>query len=60
MAYHRPDPQVHHWLDPVMHCVGTVNHDPLQSNEVHIPTFETELAYDYTDWQLPPIDSWTQ
>ncbi|MGD8847061.1 MAG: hypothetical protein PVI54_16175 [Desulfobacteraceae bacterium] len=37
----------------------TRKHDPPQSNEVHIPTFETELTNDYTYWQLPPIDYWT-
>jgi hypothetical protein len=38
----------------------TRNHDPPQSNEVHTPTIETELTYDYTYSQLPPIDYWTQ
>jgi hypothetical protein len=34
----------------------TRNHDPLQSKDVHIPNIETELSYDYTYSQLPPID----
>lgn len=38
----------------------TKNHDPPQSNDAHIPTIETELIYDYTYSQLPPIDYWTQ
>jgi hypothetical protein len=38
----------------------TGNHDPPRSNEVHTPTFETELTYDYDYSQLPPIDYWTQ
>jgi hypothetical protein len=38
----------------------TRNHDPLQLDDAHIPTIETELTYDYTDYQLPPIDTWTQ
>jgi hypothetical protein len=38
----------------------TRNHDPPQSEDVHIPTIETELTYDYTYSQLPPIDYWTQ
>ncbi|MCP3931522.1 MAG: hypothetical protein GY705_20750 [Bacteroidetes bacterium] len=36
------------------------NHDPPQSKDVHIPTIETELTYDYTYSQLPAIDYWTQ
>jgi hypothetical protein len=31
-----------------------------KSKVVHIPTIETELTYDYTYSQLPPIDYWTQ
>ncbi len=38
----------------------TRNHDPPQSNDTHIPTIETELTYDDTDSQLPPIDDWTR
>jgi hypothetical protein len=38
----------------------TRNHDPPQSNNVHIPPIETELTYDYTYSQLPPFDYWTQ
>ena len=38
----------------------TRNHDPPQCEDVHIPTIETELTYDYTYSQLPPIDYWTQ
>jgi hypothetical protein len=38
----------------------TRNHDPPKSNDTHIPTIETELTYDYTYSQLPPIDYWTQ
>ncbi len=36
------------------------NHDPPQSNDAHMPTIETELTYDDTSSQLPPIDYWTQ
>ena len=36
------------------------NHDPPQLNDAHIPAIETELTYDYTYSQLPPIDYWTQ
>jgi hypothetical protein len=35
-------------------------HDPPQSDDTHIPAIETELTYDYTYSQLPPIDYWTQ
>ena len=38
----------------------TRNHDPPQSNQVHTPTIETELTYDYSYSQIPPIDYWTQ
>ena len=38
----------------------TRNHDPPQLDSPHIPTIETELTYDYTYSQLPPIDYWTQ
>jgi len=38
----------------------TRNHDPPQSNDSQTPTIETELTYDYTYSQLPPIDYWTQ
>ena len=37
----------------------TRNHDPPQSSDTHIPTIETELTYDYTYSQLPPINYWT-
>ncbi len=35
-------------------------HNPPQFDDAHTPTFETELTYDYTYSQLPPIDYWTQ
>jgi hypothetical protein len=38
----------------------TRNHDPPKSDGTHIPAIETELTYDYTYSQLPPIDYWTQ
>jgi predicted TIM-barrel fold metal-dependent hydrolase len=38
----------------------TRNHNPPQLNETHIATTETELTYDYTYSQLPPIDYRTQ
>jgi len=38
----------------------TRNHDPPQFDNLHTPTIETELTYDYTYSQLPPIDYWTQ
>jgi hypothetical protein len=38
----------------------TRNHDPPQLDDTHTPTIETELTYDYTYSQLPPIDYWTQ
>ena len=38
----------------------TRNHDPPQSDDTHIRAIETELTYDYTYSQLPPIDYWTQ
>jgi ribosomal protein S27E len=37
----------------------TRNHDPPQLNDAPVPTIETELTYDYTYSQLPPIDYWT-
>jgi hypothetical protein len=30
------------------------------ADDAHTPTIETELTYDYTYSQLPPIDYWTQ
>jgi hypothetical protein len=38
----------------------TRNHDPPQPDDTHTPSIETELTYDYTYSQLPPIDYWTQ
>jgi hypothetical protein len=38
----------------------TRNHDPAQVDDAYPPTIETELTYDYTYSQLPPIDYWTQ
>lgn len=38
----------------------TRNHGPPQLEEMHIPAIETELTYDDTYSQLPPIDYWTQ
>jgi len=38
----------------------TRNHDPPKPSDMHMPTIETELTYDYTYSQLPPIDYWTQ
>jgi hypothetical protein len=38
----------------------TRNHDPPQPDNTHTPTVETELTYDTTYSQLPPIDFWTQ
>ena len=35
-------------------------HDPPQSDETHFPAVDTELTYDDTYSQLPPIDYWTQ
>jgi len=36
------------------------NHDPGQVDDAYPRTIETELTFDYTYWQLPPIDYWTQ
>ena len=38
----------------------TRNHDPLQSNDKHIPTIDAELTYDYKYSQVPPIGYWPQ
>ena len=38
----------------------TRNHDPPKLDTLHTPAIETELTYDYTYSQLPPIDYWTQ
>ncbi len=38
----------------------TRNHDPPRSDDTHFPAFDSELTYDYTYSQLPPIDYWTQ
>ena len=38
----------------------TRNRDPPKLDGTHIPAIETELTYDYTYSQLPPIDYWTQ
>jgi hypothetical protein len=35
-------------------------HDPPRSDETHFPAVDTELTYDDTYSQLPPIDYWTQ
>jgi len=34
--------------------------DPPRSDDTHFPAFDTELTYDDTYSQLPPIDYWTQ
>ena len=38
----------------------TRSHDPPQHDSAHIQTIGTQLTYDYTYSQLPPIDYWTQ
>jgi hypothetical protein len=38
----------------------TRNHGPPKLDGTHIPAIETELTYDYTYSQPPPIDYWTQ
>jgi hypothetical protein len=35
-------------------------HDPPRSDDTHFPAVDTELTYDDTYSQLPPIDYWTQ
>jgi hypothetical protein len=52
-----------HLIKTILNHLGlweTRNHDPPQFNDTHIPITETELTYDYTYSQLPPIDYWSQ